>query len=134
MSRRRRREVDPAPEVPLAPLIDMVFTILIFLLVSATFAPRGGVALELPTSASGSDEEGEFIVVVDATLDLSANGAPTSLAELPALVRDALGAGGSRHVLIEADRGVPAGLLVDVYDAAYAGGAERVVLATERAR
>ncbi len=134
MSRRRRRDAEPGPEVPLAPLIDMVFTILIFLLVSATFAPRGGIVVDLPSSVSGSAEEGEFVVVVDATLDLSANGAPTSLAELPLLVREALQSGGPRRVLIEADRGVPAGVLVDVYDAAFSGGAERVVLATERAR
>jgi biopolymer transport protein ExbD len=131
---RRRREAEPDPEVPLAPLIDMVFTILIFLLVSATFAPRGGIPLDLPSAEASAEAEGEFVVTIDAALDLATPAGRTSLAELPELVRAAFASGGPRRVVVAADRDVPAGLVVDVYDAAYAGGAERVVLATERPR
>ena len=133
MSRRRRREADAAPDVPLAPLIDMVFTILIFLLVSASFSRATGLPLELPSSATAGPEEAEFAISIDARLDLAAGGEPTSLAALPDAVRAGL-AGGASTVVVAADRGVPAGLLVDVYDAAARGGATRVVLATEPPR
>jgi len=126
--RRRRRDAAAAPEVPLAPLIDMVFTVLVFLVVSASFTKTSGLALELPESAGGADAAGEFEVTIDAALDLAAGGVPTSLAALPGAVRDGLA--GRATVVVAADRSVPAGLLVDVYGAAAAGGATRVVLAT----
>jgi biopolymer transport protein ExbD len=135
VSRRRRgsRE-EPTPEVPLAPLIDMVFTILIFLLVSASFSKSTGLPLDLPSSAAAAPTEGEVTVSIGASLDLEADGAPISLGALPSAVRSGLSRAGGSTVVVAADRGVPAGLLVDVYDAALRGGAARVVLATEARR
>jgi biopolymer transport protein ExbD len=129
---RRRRSDDAAPEVPLAPLIDMVFTILIFLLVSASFSRARGLPLDAPTSdaATRIDDDG-FDVVVDANLALAADGRATTLDDLPERVR---ASGRSRLVVLTVDRSTPAGIVTDVYDAVLRGGADRVVLATEPRR
>ncbi|MDT8880425.1 biopolymer transporter ExbD [Halomonas saccharevitans] len=63
-SRRRR---DPV-EVNLTPLIDVVFLLLIFFMVSTTFETRQALELELPESASGQPmEAGPVILVVTAS-------------------------------------------------------------------
>jgi len=129
--RRSRRGADgAAPEVPLAPLIDMVFTILIFLLVTASFSKTAGLPLELPNGGREAESEAELAVSIDARLDLYVGDAPISLGALPRAVREAR----ARDVVLRADRSAPAGLLADVYAALLDGGAERVVLATEAPR
>lgn len=59
-SRRRR---DPV-EVNLTPLIDVVFLLLIFFMVSTTFETRQALELELPESASGQPMEGAPVTLV----------------------------------------------------------------------
>lgn len=59
-SRRRR---DPV-EVNLTPLIDVVFLLLIFFMVSTTFETRQALELELPESESGQDMETSPVTLV----------------------------------------------------------------------
>lgn len=58
---RRRRE---AVEVNLTPLIDVVFLLLIFFMVSTTFETRQALELELPESESGQDMAASPVMLV----------------------------------------------------------------------
>lgn len=58
-----RRRRDPV-EVNLTPLIDVVFLLLIFFMVSTTFESRQALELELPESDSGQDMEASPVTVV----------------------------------------------------------------------
>ncbi|SEK62510.1 ExbD/TolR family protein [Halomonas daqiaonensis] len=58
---RRRRE---PVEVNLTPLIDVVFLLLIFFMVSTTFETRQALELELPESQSGQDMEASPVTLV----------------------------------------------------------------------
>ncbi|WP_444678067.1 ExbD/TolR family protein [Halomonas sp. E19] len=59
-ARRRREPV----EVNLTPLIDVVFLLLIFFMVSTTFETRQALELELPESSAGVDLERTPVVLV----------------------------------------------------------------------
>lgn len=58
-----RRRRDPV-EVNLTPLIDVVFLLLIFFMVSTTFETRQALELELPESASGQPMEAAPVTLV----------------------------------------------------------------------
>ncbi|MCL7941124.1 biopolymer transporter ExbD [Halomonas sp. ATCH28] len=58
-----RRRRDPV-EVNLTPLIDVVFLLLIFFMVSTTFETRQALELELPESESGQDMETSPVTLV----------------------------------------------------------------------
>ncbi|WP_104202359.1 ExbD/TolR family protein [Billgrantia saliphila] len=58
-----RRRRDPV-EVNLTPLIDVVFLLLIFFMVSTTFETRQALELELPESAAGTTLEASPVTLV----------------------------------------------------------------------
>lgn len=128
------------PEINLTSLIDVVFLLLIFFMVTTTFVPEAGLRLELPEasteSATATDEPLE--VVVDAADRAYLDGRP--LGAEPDALRAALSAavddagGGLR---IRADGRASHQAVVAVMDAAAAVGFERVDIVTrqpERAR
>ena len=55
------------PEVNLTPLIDVVFLLLIFFMVSTTFEQQSRIQIELPEATAAPEElEEESIIVIDA--------------------------------------------------------------------
>ena len=53
-------EEDDTPEIPLTPLIDMVFLLLVFFLVATTFArPEVDHTIQLPSTEGGAKEKHE---------------------------------------------------------------------------
>lgn len=47
-----RRRIQESPKVDLTPMIDVVFLLLIFFMISTTFIERPGLSINLPTSSS----------------------------------------------------------------------------------
>jgi len=111
---------------PIVPMIDILFILLIFFIVSTTFKKRRPVLrIELPTVrevASDTAVESVSVLAVsaegDATLD--SLHVPTGLlgAYLKAFVKENPG----RKLELEADRRVPLGKLLEVWDALTEAG------------
>ena len=76
-----RKAIRPAVAINIAPLVDVVFLLVIFFAVSTTFLETAGLKLELPSSTSTAQREPKEITVLlasDGTL--SFDGDPTRLA------------------------------------------------------
>ncbi|HSH56982.1 MAG TPA: biopolymer transporter ExbD [Halomonas sp.] len=129
-----RRRRDPV-EVNLTPLIDVVFLLLIFFMVSTTFETRQALELTLPESLSGSAAEPSPVTLVvtaegtyrlgDRELDAGSLGAALS----------AEAAQGREHgLVVEADAQARHADVVRALDQAGLHGIQRVRIATtERA-
>jgi biopolymer transport protein ExbD len=131
---RRSRHHDPA-QLNLTPLIDVLFNLLIFVLATASIAAVGELPIDLPGSATAGEGSPDPVVVsVGVDLSLAVGGAGVTLEGLEEAVALALGSGPQRGVVVRADRSVPTGVLVDVYDAAARAGAERIALAADAMR
>lgn len=116
--------------VDLAPLIDVVFILLIFFLVTATFDPDVGVDVERPEAASARDVAPTALRVVIAPSGATyVDGRAASLDRISADVVRA-SAGEPVSVLLVPDRTVPSGRLVEVMDAVRLAGAASVTVAT----
>lgn len=132
-----KRKLETRAVVDLIPMIDVVFQLILFFLVSTTFAVLPGISLNLPRSstAEGTRTNG-ITVTVSADSSLFVNSTPVSLdaldGALAALVvkmpRDAV------PVSLEADETVPNGLIVRVLDSLRRTGFTGVNLRTREAR
>ena len=105
------------------------------MLASASIAAVGELPIELPGS-TGAEEGGSDSVVVAITADLALSvvGAPATFEALEEAVARALDASPGRSVVVHADRSVPTGVLVDVYDAAERAGAAKIAIAAKEDR
>ncbi len=127
---RKRRAAKP--EVDLSPLIDVVFILLIFFMVTTTFVKDAVVDLERPGASSGTPASTKALrVVVDRSGALFLGDAPVQPWMLQSRVREALRDGADGTVLVVADRRVLAEKLIEVVDQCRLAGASNVGVVTD---
>ena len=114
-------------------LIDVVFLLLIFFVVTSTFLERPGIDLTLPEAGSG--ETGVSVVTVRIVADgqVFVGDRPVALEDLARVLGESLRAEETTEVTLEADRSVPHGRVVAAMDAARRAGARGLVVATRPA-
>ncbi len=112
-------------------LIDVVFLLLLFFVVTSTFLERPGLDLTLPAaSPTEVARRDEVTVELDADGATWLDGARLESADLEAGIERALASAGTERVVLEADERVPHGRVVEAMDAARRAGATGLVVAT----
>ena len=130
----RRRSPEP-PRVDLTPMIDVVFLLLIFFMISTTFIERPGLTIDLPGARSPqlmSARDLEVRVFLDKQGGLYLNGDEISRT---ALLQHLQGFGpraGEMTFLLMADRDARHGQVVALMDAAQAAGFGQLAIATDK--
>lgn len=116
----------------MTPMIDMIFQLLIFFLLTSFFIlPAVNVALPKSRSTDSRPPSSLILSVErDGTLRLA--GQQVSLGDLSALLGAALARRNDRTVVIQSDRGVAFGRVVEVMEAARDGGAGEISFLVER--
>ncbi len=128
-----RRNKRSAAEIDISPLIDMVFILLIFFMVSTTFVKDMKLDLERPSAASASRAPEKILRVnIDNTGTVYLEDKPTKVYMLQSHLRDMLRSSPSKNVLVIADKHIETGRLIEVIDQCRLAGAEDVVVATEQ--
>ena len=123
-----------AKEINVAPLIDMVFILLIFFLVTTSFVAETGVTVDRAVVETATSLERENIVIsIDAHGNLYMEGKTLRLPSLGAMVRQQVSATG-RPVVIIADAASRHDILMSVIDVCKKAGAPAISLAAERAQ
>ena len=130
-ARRPRQEV----EINLTPLIDVVFLLLIFYMVSTTFTRESHLFIELPTAAIDTTKVPEVQLEVSISKDgnYAVNGVPLVDREIATLRRAILTVSESDNSLpmtITADSAAPHQFVVTAMDAAGQLGFTRLLIAT----
>jgi biopolymer transport protein ExbD len=131
--RRRRREVE---DINLTPLIDVVFLLLIFFMVSTTFDRNAELAIELPEADAKLEATDEFTVEVsvDAQGRYFVNGQALVNQQTDTLktaIEAALGDGDAPPLVISADANSPHQSVVAIMDAARQLGLARLRFAAQ---
>ncbi|MBK6922205.1 MAG: biopolymer transporter ExbD [Deltaproteobacteria bacterium] len=116
----------------ITPLIDIVFILLIFFVVTTTFVHDLGIDVERPQASTAREQPSEIVrVAVSERGEVTVDARPTSSWRIEAEVRDRLTGARDGAVLLVADKGVHAETLVSVMDACRRAGASSVALAVE---
>jgi len=122
-----------APEVNLAPLMDLVFILLIFFVVTATFTRDTGINVNRPQASwSDSIDPLSLRVAITSSGAIYVEGRPMDMPTLRDRVERLVTEDPEASVILIADRELTAGRLVEVLDAARMAGAKNVAVATRR--
>lgn len=131
MKRTKRRE--KSTDLDISPLIDMVFILLIFFMVSTTFVKDAEIELKRPSASSASTASTKSLrVQIDRNGAIFFDGNPIKPWMIQTKARDFFRGGGDKNVLVVADRGNSVERLVDVVDQLKLAGAETVSVATDK--
>lgn len=127
----RRR---PEASIELTPLIDVVFLLLIFFMVSTSFVREARIAVDLPEAAGQPlEEEAGLALAIDAAGGYAVNGrvlADGEVATLVGALRPLARPDGQSHLLIAADASATHRAVVRAMDAARRAGIARIDIAT----
>lgn len=129
-SLQERLEQERAPGIEMAPLIDMVFILLIFFIVTTAFIKETGVEVQKPEAAASVRLEDDLILLAitpagEVWYDHGNIGVAGVRSTVAALLLSK-----ERPVVIQADRRVTTDLLVRVMDEAKLAGATSLSIAT----
>ncbi len=114
-------------------LIDVMFLLLIFFMVTSTFLDQPGMKLELPSAESAEVARVEKLVIyISSDNEVVFNGQPVDLDDLEETMRVALPDIEDRTLVLNADRTVQHGTVIRVMDIAKKLGLERLVIGIKK--
>lgn len=134
--RGRTREI---PEINLIPMIDVLLVIIIFLMLTTTYAKFSGLEINLPTAdaAKQPEQPNEISVAVTAAGQVLVNKVPLATPDVANISEALQRAAGSQKepiIVINADAKAAHQSVVDVMQAAQAAGYPHISFATQTPR
>ncbi len=131
MRRRSRRRAEQS-EVNLTPMLDVVFIMLIFFIVTASFVKEAGIEITRPPAATAvRQERGNIMVAITANDQIWIDRRQVDPRFIRANIERLHAENPQGSVVIQADKDSKNGLLVQVMDAARLAGVKSVSLAAE---
>ena len=132
MRQRLSRKREEA-EINITPMLDVVFILLIFFIVTTSFVSEFGVDVDRPTNAPVQEQDQDQIIVVriDENDQIFVRERLVDVRAVRANIESGLALQPAAAVVVIADRLADAGLLVRVVDQARVAGAQNVSLAAQ---
>jgi len=130
--RRRHVQTEEESEVNLTPMLDVVFIMLIFFIVTASFVKESGIEVNRQYASQAEEKKSANIFIA-----IAENGQVwidkrmVDVRAVRANIERLHAENPQGSVVIQADRDSKNGVLVQVLDAAKAAGVEKVALAAE---
>ena len=116
-------------------LVDVVFLLLIFFTVSATFMDQPALKIDLPESGAEPPKDSEpepMTVYLTSRGELYFGDQPVRIEDLAELIGEKIREGTSKHLSIKADKEVTHGEVIEVMDLARQNGVQMVTVATQK--
>lgn len=128
---KQRLQNEQQQHIDLSPLIDVVFILLIFFIVTTVFVKKTGVDVDKPQALSQQKLERNLIMIaITNAKEVVYDGRNIGVAGVRSIVSQ-LTKDKQRAVVIQADKLVPTELLVQVIDESKLAGASNVSIATK---
>ena len=128
--RKRRRGSDEDSEVNLTPMLDVVFIMLIFFIVTASFVKESGIDVNRPDAQTAEKkEQGNILVAISPNNQIWIDKRQVDVRALRANIERLKAENPQGAVVIQADKDSKNGLLVKVMDAARLAGIKNVSIA-----
>jgi biopolymer transport protein ExbD len=130
--RRRRVKTQDDTEVNVTPMLDVVFIMLIFFIVTASFVKEAGIDVNRPDAATAERKErGNILVAITENNQIWINKRQVDPRAVRANIERMHAENPQGSVVIQADKDSKNGLLVQVMDAARLAGVYEVSIAAE---
>ena len=132
---RKHRHANPADEeadINLAPMLDIVFIMLIFFVVTTSFVKESGIDVNRPAAQTTEQHDrGSILIAIAANGEIWIDRRPVDIRSVRAVVERLKAANPEGTVIIQGDRAAPIGLLVEVMDQVRKGGVSDVSIAAD---
>jgi len=124
------------PKVELTPMVDVVFLLLIFFMISTTFIETPGISIKLPQSSAKTllQKPEEIKIYLSREGDIVFREQEMSVGELRSLLLSYRGKAADMTFLLLADRDSRHGKVVQVMDLAREAGFGKLAIGTEMKR
>lgn len=112
-------EPDSIPQINIVPMIDVVFAILTFLIVSSlSLSKSEGLPVNLPQASTSQvqDSPAKITVTIDANGKLMVDKKLVNLDQIESTVRQVMGSNQNSLIVLNADKSVNHGNVVEVMD------------------
>ena len=119
--------------INMGPLVDMVFLLLIFFVVTTSFVKESGIDVSRSTAASAEiKERGTIMIGVSPEGDVYFDGKKVDVRSVRGLIERALAEDPEGGVVVVADKASETGAVVGVMDQCRLAGAKNVSLAAKQ--
>jgi len=113
-------------------LIDVIFMLLLFFMISSTFLEQPGIKLELPAARTEAvAEPQEYVLTIDGKGGLFLNRQAVDMDGLEAAIRNVVPKMKDAALVLKADKETAHGLVVRVMDLAKRGGVKKLIIGTK---
>ncbi len=128
--RRYSHQAEEEPGIDLTPMLDVVFIMLIFFIVTSSFIKESGIEVNRPQAdTASSQEKGNILIAVTADDQVWLDKQIVDVRSVRAHVERMRQEQPDGVVVVQADQDARTGLVVKVMDQARLAGVEDVVLA-----
>ena len=118
--------------ISITSLIDVMFLLLIFFMVTSTFLEQAGMKLDLPSARSAETTVTRRLVLfIGADNSLILGDRPVSIDSLEAVMAEAAASSEDGTLVLNADKTVQHGMVIKVMDIAKRAGMKRLVVGTK---
>jgi len=126
--RRKRADMN----LNIAPLIDIIFLLLIFFVLSSHFVSHKGFKIKLPIAAHApTQKDVEVTICISKEGEILINDRKVPLENLMGAIKSGLSKAKSKTVVIKADKDINLGLAIKVMDIAKKADADSLVISTK---
>lgn len=128
IKKRSRRE----SLIDISPMMDMVFILLIFFIVTSTFTRETGIDVTKPKASSAKELAKESILIgITRQGTIHINETQVNLSSLQTILKQMMAESPDRPVIIVSDRDAPSGAIVDVLDECNMAKVRKVSISAE---
>ncbi|MFO0689914.1 MAG: biopolymer transporter ExbD [Myxococcota bacterium] len=132
MARRRSSANVSSAEVDLTPMLDVVFIMLIFFIVTASFVKEAGVDVTRPPAeTSEPKDKGNILIAITESGQIWIDRRAVDPTSLQAHIERLHGENPQGSIVVQADKNSQNSLLVQVMDAARDAGVTQIAIAAE---
>ncbi|MDA8933414.1 biopolymer transporter ExbD [Gammaproteobacteria bacterium] len=132
MIRRRNKERDEST-IDITPMLDIVFIMLIFFIVTTSFVKETGVEVNRPNAATAvRDERGNILIAITANDEIWIDKRMIDLRSVRANVERLKAENPEGSVIIQADKASKTGFLVETMDQVRLAGVQNVSIAASQ--
>ena len=134
MSARRHQSVPDETELDMTPMLDIVFIMLIFFIVTTSFVKESGVSVSTPQAQTADRQENANIfVAITAAGEVWIDRRPVDPRAIRTIVARLHADKPEGAVIIQADQSATTQVLVEVMDQVRLAGVEKIAIAADAA-
>jgi len=128
----RRHASKDEPEINITPMLDIVFIMLIFFIVTTSFVRETGVEIEKPSAVSTEPRpRGNVLIAIRGNDEIWMNRQLVELPDVRIMVERARAENPESSAVLLADRGARTGRVIQVMDQVQAAGIREISISTE---